>query len=310
LEKIKNPYLRLFRKLLPWTIFFVLLLFTLKIVHAQGYLGEEWNDYIKDIPGYIANDKTGEELAINFIINIIRIVRNIVGALALIMGVLYGFRLVISRGQEEVISKQKTNFLYAFIGFVILIISENIATIFNPEQSTTGQIIDFNAARDQLRDIVDYIKWLLGSVIVLFMTISSIKLITGGGDDENITQQKRNITGSGIGILAILLASNIVNAIYVIKSPNEAVAAAPGTAIGEITSVIRLILIFLGPMAIAFTIYAGFLYLTALDNEEQVDKGKRMIVAGIVAIFIIYGAFAIVNTLTSADLALLNPFLA
>ena len=70
--------------------------------------------------------------------------------------------LVFARGKEEVITKQKTNFLYVFMGFIILIISENVAGIFNPEKATTDKLIDFEAAHDQLRDIVDYIKWLLG----------------------------------------------------------------------------------------------------------------------------------------------------
>ena len=291
-------------------ICFGMIYLTLKIAHAQSYLGEGWDKYLNDVQGYAPNDKTGEELAINFILNVIHMVRNVVGVVAFIMGVIYGLKLVMARGQEDVISKQKTNFLYAFMGFVILIISENVASIFNPEQSTGEQIIDFNAARDQLRDIVDYLKWLLGSVIMLFMTISAVRLITASDDEETITQQKRNITWSGIGILVILLASNIVNAIYIIRSPKETAAAAPDTAIGEITSLIRLILVFLGPVAIAFTIYAGFMYLTAMSKEEQAEKAKRMITAGVVAIVIIYGAYAIVNTLTSADLALLNPYIA
>lgn len=282
--------------------FFGLLLFTLKLAHAQSYLGPEWDKYIRGVKGVVAVSVSGEELAINFILGAVRIVRTLVGAVALIMGVIYGFKLVIGRGQEDIISKQKANFLYALMGFVILIISENIAQIFNPERATADALIDFGAARDQLRDIVDYIKWLLGSIIVLFMAISSIKMITAHGEEEKITQQKRNLTWSLMGMLLILLASNIVNAVYVIREPTEVAAAAPETAITEVASVIRLILVFMGPLAIAFTIYAGFLYLTALDNEERVNKAKRMIVAGVVAIVIIFAAFAIVNTITGAQL--------
>lgn len=305
----KNKILRIFKAIAPWAAFFVLLLFTLKVTHAQ-YLGEGWDRYLQGVTGFTPTNQSGEKLAIAFAENIIRIVRNVVGGVALIMGILYGIRLVISRGQEDIITKQKTNFLYALMGFMILIVSENIAHIFNPEAATTDKIIDFNAARDQLRDIVDYIKWLLGSVAVLMFTISSLKLVTAQGEEEETTKQKKNITWSLLGLLTVLLASNIVNAIYVIRSPAETAAAAPETAIMEFAGVIKLLLVFLGPAAIAFTIYAGFMYMTALDNEERANKAKRMIVAGVVGIVIIFGAYAMVNTLTSANIGFLSTFIA
>ena len=306
----KNKLKRIVSVLIPWAGFFCLLLFTVKIAHAQSYLGEGWDNYLEGVKNYVSNNQTGEELAENFILNLVRIVRNIVGAVALVMGVLYGFRLVIARGQEDTITKQKNNFLYALLGFMILIISENVAKIFNPELSTAGKIIDFNAARDQLRDIANYMKWMLGSVAVLMLGISSIRLIVAQGEDDEIATQKRNITWSLLGLLVVLLASNIVNAIYVLRRPDETAAAGAEVGISELVGIIRLILVFLGPAAIAFTIYAGFMYLTALDSDERAGKAKTMIVAGVTAIVVIYAAYALVNTLTTADLTHLNTFMA
>lgn len=306
----KNTAIRLIKAVAPWAIIFVLLLFTVKMAHAQNYLGSEWDKYLQGVQGFSPTGKSGEDLAISFAKNLIRIVRNVVGGVALVMGVLYGVRLVISRGQEDVISKQKANFLYALLGFMIMIISENVANIFNPETATANQIIDFNAARDQLRDIVDYMKWMLGSIAVLMSTISAVRLVTAQGEDEEVSTQKRNLTWSFMGLLVVLLASNIVNALYVIRAPDETASAAPATAVTELTSVVRLILIFLGPIAIAFTIYAGYIYLTALDNDERANKGKRMITEGVVAIVIIYAAYAIVNTLTTANLTMITTYMA
>lgn len=279
------------------------------VAEAQGVLGDQWDKYLNGVQGFSASNKSGEELAINFVQNLIRIVRNVVGAGALVLGVIYGLSLVMSRGQEEKISKQKTNFLWVFVGFVVLIISENVATIFNPEESTSKALVDFNATRDQMRDVVDYIKWLLGSIIVLLMAVSAVRMVTAGGDEETINSEKKNITWSLIGILVILLANSIVNSIYLLNAPDEAVAAPATTGITEIAGVIRLILVFIGPLAIAFTIYAGFLYLTSLDDEEGSKQAKTMIVAGVVSIVIIYGAYALVNTFTSQNLTHLSSYL-
>ncbi len=305
----KKTTLRIIKAIAPWAAFFVLLLFTVKIAHAQSYLGGDWNKYLQGVPGFTATGESGEDMAISFAKNLIHIVRNIVGGIALIMGVLYGIKLVISRGQEDVITKQKANFLYVLLGFMVLIISENIATLFNPELATASQVIDFNAARDQLRDIVDYMKWMLGSVAVLMSVVSALRLVTAQGEEEQVTKQKKNITWSFMGLLVVLLASNIVNAVYVIRAPDETAAASSVVAISEFAGIIRLLLVFLGPMAIAFTIYAGYMYLTALNSEERATKAKRMVVEGVVAIVIIYGAYAMVNTLTSADIGLLTTYM-
>lgn len=310
-RKIKQKTgMRILKGVAPWVIFLGLLLMTVKAAHAQSYLGVGWDQFLGGVKTFAPTSKSGEDLAVSFILNAVRIVRDLVGGLALVMGVLYGVRLVISRGQEDVISKQKANFLYSLLGFMILIISENVAKIFNPETATTAQLIDFNAARDQLRDIASYMKWLLGSVAVLMFVISGIRMIAAQGEESEITQQKRNLMWSVLGMLSILLASNLVNAVYVLKSSGETAAAGPSTAIKEIAGVIKLILVFLGPAAIAFTIYAGFLYLTALDKEDQTKKGKEMIIAGVVAIVLIYGAYALVNTITAAKLTFLNGFIA
>jgi len=295
---------------IAWTTACIALVFFVgvKSTYAQSYLGSEWNKFLGGVGTFTgAGNKTGEELAKNFILNGIVIVRFVVGAVAVIMGILYGMSLVFARGQEDVITKQKKNFLGVLIGFIILIISENVARIFNPEIATAQKMIDFGAARDQLRSITDYLKWLLGSIAVLSTTISGISLVIAAGDEEAVTKQKRNLTWSLIGMLVILLANNIVNAIYVIKTPSEVVAGSPQSSITEISSIIRLILVFLGPIAIAFTIYAGFYYLTSFDNEERTTKAKNMIVGGVTGIIIIYSAVAIVNTLTSKNLAPPEP---
>ena len=127
--------------------------------------------------------------------------------------------------------------------------------------------------------------------------------MTADGKEETLTKEKMHLAWSGIGMLAILLASNIVNAIYVVNSSTDEVTAGSSTtAVQEIGSVIRLLLVFLGPLAVIFTIYAGFMYLTSFDNEERSKKSRTMIVSGVTGIVIIYTAYALVNTFMVAKL--------
>jgi hypothetical protein len=294
--------------LLPVVIICLLVFWMAKTAHAQGALGEGWSKYIEgtgvqkfQAPG------SGEDVAKAVLLRGVTLVKYGMAGVALIFGILYASSLVFARGNEDTIGKQKKNFLWAFMGFVILMVASGISDVFNPEKATSDALINFQAARDQLRNITDYLKWMLGSIIVLLMTISGIRMITASGNEETIKKQKMNLVWSGIGMLVILLASNIVNAIYVVKG-GEAAPAATTTAATEIGGIIRLILVFLGPVAVLFTLYAGFYYLTAFDNEERAKKARSMIVAGVTGIVIIYAAYALVNTFYAApELSNLSP---
>lgn len=63
------------------------------------------------------------------------------------------------------------------------------------------------------------------------------------------------------------------------------------------TTVLNIIQLLLGLMtliAVALIIYAGFVWLTAAGNEENVEKAKRIISAAVVGLIIVLLAWAIV----------------
>jgi len=287
----------------PAAVFCLVLFAFLNIAYAQDSLGG-WAKYLQPIlPSFNAlTGATGEDIAASVIRRGITLVKYLVGAGALIMGLIYGMNFVFARGKEDVITKYRQNFLWLFIGFVIIMTAENIANIFNPEEAKANALIDFKAANDQIRQVTNYIKWLIGSVIVLFITVSGVRLVLARGNQEKITKQKNHLIYSGIGMLVLLLATNIVNAIYVFGNPDEIVAANSTVAITELGSIIRLLLVFLGPVTIIFTISAGFMYLTAFENEDRAKKARKMITAGVTGIVLVYMAYALVNTFMTAPL--------
>ncbi len=60
-----------------------------------------------------------------------------------------------------------------------------------------------------------------------------------------------------------------------------------------IASVIRVVLGFLGVIAVIIVMYAGFLWMTAGGNEDNVSKAKQMMGAGVIGLVIILAAFGI-----------------
>ena len=60
-----------------------------------------------------------------------------------------------------------------------------------------------------------------------------------------------------------------------------------------VMNIVRVLLGFLGIIAIVVMLYGGFVWLTSGGNEEKVGQAKKVISAGILGLVIIFISFAI-----------------
>ncbi|MEK7648162.1 MAG: hypothetical protein AAB384_03990 [Patescibacteria group bacterium] len=60
--------------------------------------------------------------------------------------------------------------------------------------------------------------------------------------------------------------------------------------IGEI---VRVVLGFLGLLAVLLVLWAGFLWMTATGNEDQIGKAKGILISAVIGLIIIMSAYAI-----------------
>ncbi len=82
-------------------------------------------------------------------------------------------------------------------------------------------------------------------------------------------------------------------------------AAAPAGYEGrDVTSIVAAIvqgaLTLVGIAFLVLMVYAGFLWMTARGNEEQVNQAKNTLIAAIIGIIVVVGAYAIANFVTGA----------
>ncbi|MFA4941442.1 MAG: IPT/TIG domain-containing protein, partial [Patescibacteria group bacterium] len=72
-------------------------------------------------------------------------------------------------------------------------------------------------------------------------------------------------------------------------------------------NVIRIVLGFLGVIAVGLIIYAGWLYMTAGGEEEKIEKAKKILINAIIGLIIILSSFAIATFVLNRMLAATNP---
>ncbi len=65
-------------------------------------------------------------------------------------------------------------------------------------------------------------------------------------------------------------------------------------------SVIKVMLGFLGIIAVLIILFAGFLWMTAAGNEDKITQAKGMMSAGVIGLIIILAAFGIATFVMNA----------
>ncbi|PLX20307.1 hypothetical protein C0584_06200 [Candidatus Parcubacteria bacterium] len=65
-------------------------------------------------------------------------------------------------------------------------------------------------------------------------------------------------------------------------------------------SVIKVLLGFLGIIAVLIVLYAGFLWMTAAGNDDKISKAKSMMTAGVIGMVIVLAAFGIATFVMNA----------
>lgn len=62
-----------------------------------------------------------------------------------------------------------------------------------------------------------------------------------------------------------------------------------------VVDTIKIVLGFLGIIAVVLIVYAGFKWMLSRGNEEQVSDAKKILIAGIIGLVIILSAYIIAN---------------
>ncbi len=71
-------------------------------------------------------------------------------------------------------------------------------------------------------------------------------------------------------------------------------------------AIIKVMLGFLGIIAVVIILLGGFKWMTAAGNEDKIDEAKKLIMAGVIGLVIILASYGIANFVLNAMLEATN----
>lgn len=137
-------------------------------------------------------------------------------ALAILMIVIAGFRLVIGAGNEEVQGKVKKQITWAVIGLVVIGISEfAVKDVLFPSQGTT--LPNTVVAAQFVVHLTNFISGFAATIAAIMFIYGGYLYVTAFGKEDNTGKAKKVFIGATIGLLLALAAFGIVNTVVTLQ---------------------------------------------------------------------------------------------
>ena len=129
--------------------------------------------------------------------------------------------------------------------------------------------------------VIDLLKYIIGTITVLYAIIAGVKMVTAGKNIEDITtKQKENFKYLVIGLLVVILADTLVTRLFFgqegekLASPADIEMAAEATS-QEIIGLINIAEMFVGAFAVLMIVINGIRLILNFGNEETMNKVKK-----------------------------------
>jgi len=134
------------------------------------------------------------------------------GALAVLMIVLSGFRLVTSGGKDEEITKSKRNITYAVIALILVGVAEFVVKdVVFPKEG--AQLSDVNKARNLIVTITNFISGFVATIAIAMDMYGGFLYVTAAGKEDQASKAKKVLIGATIGLFVAMGAFALVNTV-------------------------------------------------------------------------------------------------
>ncbi len=257
------------------------------------------------LPTFSDDDEEGADVIVNTVQRFLDFFKLIVTPIAVLVTVVMGARMV-SAGQdnEEVAGHAKNYITYALEGLIVIFVADSaVDVLFGAE----GEIFRGGEAGAQefatrssnlLKGLYTLVETLIASIAVFILVMAGMRYVAGSASDDEIGKAKNQIKWALVGLFVIGVAEFVVKDILFNNQGQKLGIESAKELFVDLTNFISGTL---GTLAFVMLLYAGFLYLTASQNEDNTGKAKKIIFAALIGIVIAISAFAITNTFVELD---------
>lgn len=230
----------------------------------------------------------------------------LIGAIAVVMIIITGFRLVTARKKvDDIYPKMKEQMIMLATGIVLIMLADYLVknVIFGIQgevydSESTAQLAA-NKATDQVKGLYNIGMMITGVLAVFMLIVAGFRLIFAAGNEEEQTKVKKQITWLVVGIFIIGVAEFVV---IDFLFPDK------GSKIPDVNKGISLLVkftnftsAFISITAFIASMYGGFLYVTASGNDEKTQTAKKVLTGALIAMVLGLGAFALINTVIKLE---------
>lgn len=154
---------------------------------------------------------------------VITFVKYIVGAIAVLVIIRSGFRMITMGGAEDKIAIDKKNLAYGAAGLVLIIIADTVISQvlykvdLNKYPGVRGAQPAFSAGRgvEEIIGFTNFIVSIVGPIGVLALLAGGVMYIAAGGQEDKMERAKRVIFAAVTGLVVIYGAFAIVSTFIV-----------------------------------------------------------------------------------------------
>lgn len=199
----------------------------------------------------------------------------------------YALTLIVY-GQDEAKQKEsKTAFESAIQGAAFVGLATFIVSAFAPSEAGTA-LLDESPFAIGVDRVVDFIMMVTGVFLILIIGYSGARIIALQGEESEIGKQKKNFFYGLLGVVLLLLAKVISDAILP--------SGTPLTLVEEVGGIIRFVLEIIAGLAVMAFIASGFLFLVSMHNDNLKQRARRILLSTIIVLIIVVFSHLLVST--------------
>lgn len=132
-----------------------------------------------------------------------------IGALAILMIIIAGVRLLTSGGNDDAIDKSKKQIKWAVLGLILIGISELvIKDIIFPNQGS--ELPDVERGKQLIIDFTNFIAGFLATVAIALCMYAGVLYVMDTGKDENAGKAKKILLGAIVGLIIVMGAYALI----------------------------------------------------------------------------------------------------